>query len=486
MTNPSANPEPLDPKKIQSILTSELFGSLDSSRQSSSPTVLYLPGSHYKALSLEVSLVVGMRGGGKSFWWSALQDSDWRKLIGRKISEPRLEHQTVCVDGYGIGDDHPTSHTFKQLLDRYGAHSLWWAIIAWQLLKDKLNTHVMWSERIDFILSNREDIELQIKNFNRQAQAEERYYLVVFDALDRTYPHNWQDCKSLLKGLLQNILEFQPYKQIKLKVFVREDMMKDEDVTAFPDASKIKMNSAELSWTTKDLYNLLWTYMGNTPVAGEFFRCSLEKRLGLTWSQENNIWVLPSTLEKNTSQQRELFHQITGPWMGNGPKRGFPYTWLVNHLGDKHQRVSPRTFLSAIKNAAELSKERGSEKDGPYALYFKDIQEGVAFASQTRVNELKEEYDWLGLVFLPLQGLVIPCKREEIFNRWEQDGTLQKFPTEPDHLPPRSLGAGSPGLLNDLLDIGILSTMTDGRIDLPDVYRVGFSLRRRGGIKPVK
>jgi hypothetical protein len=36
----------------------------------------------------------------------------------------------------------------------------------------------------------------------------------------------------------------------------------------------------------------------------------------------------------------------------------------------------------------------------------------------------------------------------------------------------------------DLQRLGLLETKKDGRIDMPDLYRVGFGLGRKGGVKP--
>jgi hypothetical protein len=42
-----------------------------------------------------------------------------------------------------------------------------------------------------------------------------------------------------------------------------------------------------------------------------------------------------------------------------------------------------------------------------------------------------------------------------------------------------------PEVLNDLVEVGVLEVRSDGRYNIPDVYRVGFGLKRRGGVKPV-
>ena len=38
------------------------------------PKHIYLPPSHLKAMDPDNILVTGMRGAGKTFWWSALQN----------------------------------------------------------------------------------------------------------------------------------------------------------------------------------------------------------------------------------------------------------------------------------------------------------------------------------------------------------------------------------------------------------------------------
>jgi hypothetical protein len=55
---------------------------------------------------------------------------------------------------------------------------------------------------------------------------------------------------------------------------------------------------------------------------------------------------------EDEEQQHRVFDLIAGDAMG-ARKRGLPYTWLVSHLADARNQVSPRTFLRALKFAAE-------------------------------------------------------------------------------------------------------------------------------------
>jgi hypothetical protein len=58
---------------------------------------------------------------------------------------------------------------------------------------------------------------------------------------------------------------------------------------------------------------------------------------------------------------------------------------------------------------------------------------------------------------------------------------------ESDIIPPPSYEEhGVNGLKQDLIDLGIFQEMRDGRINMPDVYRVGYGLGRKGGVKPIR
>jgi hypothetical protein len=103
-----------------------------------------------------------------------------------------------------------------------------------------------------------------------------------------------------------------------------------------------------------------------------------------------------------------------------------------------------------------------------------------------RVLEIEEDSPWVGKVMKPLHRLVIPCAFEEIEQRWENDRVLSGLYNSGEGVPPRRLGEGNRGLVEDLREIGVFQLMIDGRINMPDVYRVGFGLGRKGGVKPVR
>lgn len=118
------------------------------------------------------------------------------------------------------------------------------------------------------------------------------------------------------------------------------------------------------------------------------------------------LYAVPRRLVNDEERQRRRFHVIAGPRMGRGRRRGFPYTWILDHLGDTERKVSPRSFLAALRTAAEDAAER--HPDHHYALHYSSINRGVQKASQIRVRELREDYPWVDSVLKSLAGRYVP------------------------------------------------------------------------------
>jgi hypothetical protein len=246
----------------------------------------------------------------------------------------------------------------------------------------------------------------------------------------------------------------------------------------------VTAGSVELRWARADLYGLLFQHFGNATRWGADFRKGCEGLGSGRWSESQGIWQVPKALREDEDLQRRVFDEISGKWMGRNNKRGICYTWLPNHLADAVDQVSPRSFLAAIRAAAESS--RGPATD--HALHYEGIKKGVQEASRIRVDEVKEDFFWVPMLMEPLKGLVIPCGFEEIRTRWEAAAVINRIRREAPEgtLLPKHVDAGVEGLRDDLLALALFSRQRDGRVNMPDVYRVGFGLGRRGGVKPIR
>ena len=102
--------------------------------------------------------------------------------------------------------------------------------------------------------------------------------------------------------------------------------------------------------------------------------------------------------------------------------------------------------------------------------------------------ELQEDYPWVHRVMNALAGMVVPLDFDDIAERWRSRGVLDELDRQVERdeakLPPPRLDAGAEGVRRDLKSLGVFLDLLDGRVNVPDVYRVGYGLGRRGGVKP--
>ena len=457
---------------------------------------VYLPRSHAKALDMNNPLVTGMRGAGKTFWWSALQERSVRQLVGQLVGQAgassTLNERTEVRIGFGLKPaigEYPSKDVLHQLMNQsIEPRIIWRTVQARQLAPENHPIHQQeqWYERTVYVEQNPETIDRLFQQRDEEFDRQGTYFLLLFDALDRC-ADDWKEMYPIIRGLLQNALEWLSFRRLRVKVFLRSDQIDENEVANFPDASKVLASSVELNWPRNELYGLLWHYLANGQNGAKFqtFLAS-DKSWPFVEVGDQHVVTVPRPLRED--RQREKFHDMAGPWMGRGPKRGLPYTWIPNHLGDTEGRVSPRSFLKALRMAAENTADQ--YPDHAKALHFESIKRGVQEASRTRVAEVREDYPWVDKVLQSLAGLVVPCKFAEIEARWNADGVLDRLTDDVDQnavkLPPSRIDRGADGVREDLESLRVFWKAQDGRVNIPDVFRVGYGLGRRGGVKPAK
>ncbi len=498
---------------------------------------LFVPGAHVRALHPNTMLVVGARGEGKSFWWTSLQSVKHRALVEILRPEAHLGRNTLCVAGFG---EHPKPDRYPSedellSLQQSGLEftSIWKTVIVFAVLsevarivEDEDKTPELkawregpiaheraWSARAQWVVAEPGLVDRLLYECDQELQRARRHLIVLFDALDRC-ASDWPSLYKIVRSLLQTTLKFRSSKRIRSKVFLRTDQFDEQRLAGFPDASKLFSSRVELRWSSKELYSLLLQLLANHPVNGVAFRDVAQKATKVVrqegqkkiedqlapWKtlaqiteagvhrELGDLWPVPRALQYETDLQADVLHALTGPAMGTNRRRGIPYRWIPNHLWDARQRITPRPFLAALRAAATDTAERYPEHR--LALHYQGIKAGIKAASAIRINEIQEDYDWLQALMKPLRDLVVPCDFVKLEERWDAKESLTALEAGIEgglyRLPPAHLGDGAAGVLKDLEELGMFYRMGDGRENMPDVYRLGFGLKRMGGIRPAR
>jgi hypothetical protein len=319
---------------------------------------IHVPASHAKALHPDTQLVVGMRGAGKSFWWKALQDEKQRQLVAERAPNSGLTKDTKISVGFGETPDpdaYPGRDALGQLVEKgHDPRLIWRTVILNALTKGAVTPGNTWSERVAYVTRHPEEVERALFEHDRTYLKEDAYWVILFDALDRS-ASDWGAMNALIRGLVQAMLDLRPYRRLRAKSFLRTDQLDEREVGDFADASKVLAGRVDLAWPAFELYGLLWQYLCNSD--DDLFRQELEAQFRLKSQRIGAVWLPPSPLRRSETEQRSVFHAIAGPWMGRDHRRGYPYTWVPNHLADAEGRSSPRSFIVALRKAAEDTQE---------------------------------------------------------------------------------------------------------------------------------
>jgi hypothetical protein len=475
--------------EYRQLIYTALGASGDADTDDPTPRTMFTPDRHRQALDPDATVVRGARGVGKTFWFKALQSSSLRVVAANEYQIERLK-SVVPLVGYGTGlrpDIYPGPAYLRQLLaERTDPHDLWMAVLLVGLGSPEIQQQPSWLTRAQWVHAHPDRYEQALAVADRQAGEERVIKLVLFDALDRLHSSRGE-ADRLIEGILRLALDLRTRtKSLRAKVFIRPDMYDSLRLT-FADASKLTANAASLTWLSTNLYGLFFHQLGN---AESTHAATFRKGTGDWRATEYGRHLPPESLLGDQKAQQQAFTEMAGPWMGKDHRKGITYTWLPNHLMDGIRQTSPRSFLRAL---AKASEETGSTfASHEYALHYDGIRRGVQAASSTRVAEVTEDLPWVRAAMGPLAGRQVPIDRETIISAWQesdltatlsrysQEATETQVPTGPRN--PNDYGE----LIEELIEIGIITRRTNGKLDLPDVYRIGFDLGRKGGVPRIQ
>ena len=449
------------------------------------PQEVYLPRSHLKALDPDALLVTGMRGAGKTFWWSALQDGEVRRLVAQS-ERTKLSENTVVRVGFGVRsapDEYPGVEALRSLRTNKAPRDIWRTVLAWQLAKGTehpLADLATWEKRAEFVAGNAEEIDRFLQERDDEYSWNGVVFLLLFDGLDRC-AEDWAGTTEMVGALLRVALEVRSYRHLRVKVFLRSDRAADRAIATFPDASKVLTTRVELNWPSRELYGLLWHHLANNGKYDFFFRQRLAGRWRSVVTENHTVWLVPRPLVLNENAQRDDFHSLAGARMGGRSWRAQPYSWIQDNLSDAHGHVSARSFLTALREAALHTANE--HPDHACCLHHESIVHGVQQASKTRIREMQEDHPWIDQAMSALRGLSVPVSFDECVEHWRKERIVERL-SEDGQLGPRRLGDGAEGIRHDLETIGVFQRLRDGRVHVPNVYRIGYGLGRHGGVMP--
>lgn len=448
----------------------------------------YAPETHAAAIDPGAPIVLGARGTGKSFWAGVLGNVELRKAAATaypKLGLDRLEVQFgfTGLDGpEGIGREKLDTCVPPDADDK-DARAFWWATILGALAQAEGDPPPKLRKLLPSA-RNLEEREEVLATSEQTLRSSKKTLLIVYDALD-TMATSWPRRRLLTQALLEVVWSMRAYRSIRLKLFLRPDQLED-DALRFVELPKLRTGAVRLTWPGTDLYGLLFSRLALGDASEPFER--LLSKLKLPMGSQSEILARDWSLGHDPEEQKRLMSVLAGPFMADGShgyKKGNTYDWPLTHLGDAFDEVTPRSFLGLAIAAAKhgaAPPDRVITPDG--------IRHGLRAASKTRVDQLHQEFPWIKGVLAPLAGLLLPKDEDEVFKVWRKARTLRDAIADAQtmgYLPPfpENAAPDERELYVALERIGVMSRRTDGRLDMPDLFRVAAKLLKKGGTAPL-
>jgi hypothetical protein len=441
---------------------------------------VFSPNTHRGVLDMKRQLVVGNRGMGKSFWTHALTNPDVLERVASAYGFPALARTKVVLGFNGSTKLSPLTPSVAEIQEAHNAGvdpALIWQAVILRAIRSVRSVGPLpnLSDTLNQLKSNPRTYAEELTLADDESVKNDSFILILFDALDRL-SQDWKSIRGLTKGLLITVLGLQSFRGIRAKIFMRVDQFADPELFQFPDGSKIRNDYVDLAWHPYQLYGLLFFELLRQEPAAAVLR-RLAEQLGATSALPINGRLSPSP-----ETQQLLITAIAGEFMGSNKKRGRVYTWVPLHLSDAANNCSPRTFLTAWKTAADHVPAPQSQ-----AVDHLGLGEGVRRASNARLTELSEDYPWISLALGPLRRQFVPIDRSVLFDLWDQHQVTQKILEQ-------SRGNGwlapigiiiehSPNsLLQTMASIAVMEVRANGKINVPDIFRVEAGILRKGGV----
>jgi hypothetical protein len=436
--------------------------------------------AHGHALRPETLVVRGGRGAGKSALFHFLGHIERDPSLGKYVLIP--QSATRWIEGYSNATLHPglaVVGEFARTATDDQMRFFWFGWLCAQIarlreigLPGSLIEVAVDTKNPAAIAKGTQEQLVKLTTWLDEQDRTTPFPIVVsYDSLDRI-----EGAAANRRGLASSLLAMwlslgDRYRRIRPKIFIREDLFQGA-LAAFPDASKLDARSVSLEWRVEDLYRVLIKHMANISDGLKRWIEESSRRIPLTYADALG-WTPPRSLSEDTGMisQKGFVDHLAGEFMGIGDKKGLTYRWIPNRLQDAHARVVPRSILNLVRNAAHDAIAHTPKAQYQRILHPQELYSGLEQTSRRRTREVVEEFpvvDRLG----NLRGQTVMIERSTVVD------ALSKPPQKDD-----GFGDDGEAVVRILIDLGVMSERTDKRIDIPDIYRYGFGILRKGGVK---
>lgn len=317
-----------------------------------------------------------------------------------------------------------------------------------------------------------------IRNLDAALLADgERPITLLYDGLDTGFGSDEKSIAArsrFVDGLVEAIEPLRgSSKRIAFKLFLREDIY---SAISIQNQSHLSAAMVELTWEPSDLWALALNLVAESPAYLECIR-GIDPTAG------------PGQWPREEEQRRALLAPLWGDQMEKGNKVSTA-RFLQRRTSDGKKRLFPRTLVQLL--IAAIEHQLSLPPSGDRVLRSAAIVHGYSKASQMRVDDLRKEYEKLGVYLDALRGMNPTGTEKEIENHLKKG--LRNAPQSVDRAR-KGVQAGlehaGPGgwhnVIERLSEVGVLAEYKrakgkggENKFEIALLYRPGLGIKLVG------
>jgi hypothetical protein len=189
---------------------------------------------------------------------------------------------------------------------------------------------------------------------------------IIFDRLDESFSDAPLIEVPALRALLRTYLDFSKFSNLRLKLFIRQDLFGRVTETNFVNLSHIITKQEVISWSPEDL----WSMLSKRLLRSKSFKDYLDSTHP---NKEPLVVLLPEKID-------------------SGKQKPSTRNWVLNHIKDGNGVYPPRSLIDFFNLArdAQIKKDNldseGGERRGP-VLEPASFKEAFKVLSRRRVED---------------------------------------------------------------------------------------------------
>ncbi len=190
---------------------------------------------------------------------------------------------------------------------------------------------------------------------------------MVLDRLDEAFAGRPAAEVPALRALLRTYLDLTPYTQMRLKLFVRNDLFRRVTAGGFVNLTHVNAKRMDITWDEESLRDLLYRRLKDSAGFVRAVGCS-------------------------AADPDCLFKALLPAQVDAGERKPLTWRWMMGRIADGNEVRPPRNLIDLMRKTLDSSIRREERdqtdfKDGVPVLYPESFKAGLRALSDQRVND---------------------------------------------------------------------------------------------------